>query len=103
MGEDDYKIDWNKDADFIKRFINSVGYPYKGASSFIDEKKVRILEAEVEKEVIIENRIPGKVLFVERRYPIVVCGKKLLKILLMIDDETKENILPLKKFRIRLK
>ena len=103
LDEEDYKIDWSKDAEFIKRFIDSVGYPYMGASSIVNRKKVRILDAEVEKEVTIENRTAGKVLSIKNGYPIVVCGKKLLKITNIIDDKTKDNILPLKKFRTRFK
>ena len=101
LDEKDYNIDWGRDATFIKRFIDSVGYPYKGASTIIDKRKVRILDVEVEEDVPIENRTPGKVLFVKNGYPIVVCGKKLLKIMHAIDDETKQSVLPLKKFRVR--
>ena len=29
--EEDYRIDWSQPAEDIKRFIDAVGYPYKGA------------------------------------------------------------------------
>jgi methionyl-tRNA formyltransferase len=34
--EEDYFIDWSKSSEYIKRFIDSVGSPYKGACSLID-------------------------------------------------------------------
>lgn len=101
LDEDDYVINWKRDAGFIKRFVNSVGYPYKSASTILNKRKLRIFDADVEKDVIIENRTPGKVLFVRDGYPIVVCGRKLLKLTRVIDDETRQSILPLKRFRMR--
>ncbi len=41
--EQDYIIDWSKSAEFIHRFINAVGYPYKGASTLMDGKKLELL------------------------------------------------------------
>ena len=101
LDEQDYEIDWQRDSQYIKRFVDSVGYPYKGASSLLNGRKVRILEAEAEADVIIENRVPGKVLFVKNEIPYLVCGKGLLKINNLIDEETKESVLPLAKFRSR--
>lgn len=101
LDEHDYDIDWKGDACFIKRFIDSVGYPYKGASTYVNKRKVRIFEAEGIKEKVIENRKPGKVLFVEDKYPIVVCGKGLLKLTKVIDNKTEKSILPLQRFRTR--
>lgn len=100
--EEDYIVDWNKDANFIKRFIDAVGSPYKGAVSFIENRKVIIHEVEVMNDLIIENRDVGKVIFIEDQKPIVVCGLGLIKILKLTDEEG-QSLLPLKKFRIRFK
>lgn len=97
--EDDYLIDWSKDSDYILRFINAVGNPYKGASSYIKNEKVRILEASKELDVIIENRTPGKIIFIEDGCPVIVCKKGLIKILKIINDKNGKSILPLKSFR----
>ena len=99
--EMDYLIDWNRSADYIKRFIDSVGIPYKGASSYIEGTKVRILDSEVVDDVVIINRTPGKILFKRDGYPIVVCGKGLLKILELVDDEHHWDMLRDLKFRVR--
>lgn len=99
--ENDYRINWFKSAKYIKRFIDAVGYPYKGASVILEGKKARILKAEDVLDVAIHNRDVGKVIFIKDNFPIVVCKEGLLKITEMIDDETKLSLLPLNKFRIR--
>jgi methionyl-tRNA formyltransferase len=99
--EDDYRIDWSKSASYIKRFIDSVGYPYKGASSFLENRLVRISEADVQPDVKVEDRMAGKVIFMRDGFPVVVCGQGLLKITSLTDDKTGTSLLPLKKFRSR--
>ncbi|AHC22015.2 methionyl-tRNA formyltransferase [Paenibacillus polymyxa] len=101
--EEDYTINWYEDAIYIKRFIDATGYPFKGASSFIEETKVRITDSVVVDDVKIEIRTPGKIIFFEDGFPIVVCGKGLLKILSIRDDKSQKELLPLKKFRVRFK
>jgi methionyl-tRNA formyltransferase len=101
--EEDYRIDWSQSAEKIRRMIDAVGFPYKGASTLLNDRLVRITEAEEVEDVAIENRTNGKVIFVKDGFPIVVCGKGLLKITALFDDETKESLLPLKNFRTRFK
>jgi methionyl-tRNA formyltransferase len=99
--EEDYQIDWDQDSAIIKRFIDSTGYPYKGASSLMNQTLIRILDAETLPDVKIENRVSGKVIFTKDGFPVVVCGKGLLKITKAIVNDTAESIIPLKKFRSR--
>lgn len=100
--EGDYEINWSSDSDKILAFVNAVSSPYKGASTYINGlQKVRILEAELENDVLIENRDVGKVIFIKNKFPVVVCGSGLMKLLKIIDDKTQESLLPLKSFRIR--
>lgn len=101
--DQDYLIDWNQSAPQLRRFIDAVGYPYKGAATKLNGHLVRILEAEVVEDVIIENRVPGKVIFMEDSYPIVVCGQGLLKVRKIIDDSNKKSLIPLSKFRVRFR
>lgn len=101
LDEEDYNIDWNRDAGDLKRFIDATGYPYNGAATHIDGKKYRIAEAETLPDLIIENRKPGKIIFMENEKPIVVCGTGLLKIISLLEDGTTQEMLPLKRFRIR--
>jgi len=101
--EDDYLINWNKSADDILNFIYAVSSPYKGAATFTQEsKKIRIIDACIEKDVHIINRGTGKVIFVRNQLPVIVCGKGLLKITKAIDDKSGESVLPFKQFRTRL-
>lgn len=101
--EEDYNIDWSKSAEDIKRLIESTGFPYKGASSMMEKAKIRIFDAEIVPDVNIENRTPGKIIFMENGTPTVVCGSGLLKIVDAVFDESSESILPLKKFRMGFK
>ncbi len=97
----DYRIDWHWSASKIKRFVDAVGFPYKGAASQIGERLVRILEVSVEPDVVIANRTPGKVIFLRQGKPTVVCGQGLVRIEQMIYDDTQSSALPLKRFRVR--
>ena len=99
--EDDYRVDWYKSAEDIDRFIDAVGYPYSGAFSLIHEQKVRIIDADPIEDVQVENRIPGKVIFIENGKPVIVCGKGLLRVNELVDDKTKQSILASLKFRTR--
>jgi methionyl-tRNA formyltransferase len=101
--EEDYEINWNLSSAEIKRFIDSVGKPYSGASSFIGSRKIRIFDAVTHEDKRIENRSPGKLIFINEEYPVIVCGTGLLKIKKMIFDDTGEEAMPLKNYRIRLK
>ena len=97
----DYFVDWSRTSAEIRRFVDAVGYPYLGAATNLDGLTFRIRSCEEFEDVIVENRIPGKVIFVDGIFPIVVCGSGLLKITFMHLDGTMENNLPLKRFRYR--
>ena len=101
--DDDYLINWNQSSIEIKRFIDAVDYPYKGAATTLNGNLVRILEAEIVQDVVIENRVPGKVIFVKNSQPTIVCGKGLLQIKKMIDDQEHMSLIPLPKFRVRFR
>ncbi len=100
--DEDYKINWSLPAHKIVHFINCLSYPYKGASSTCNGKKIRILDAEIASDIQIVNRDAGKVLFINDGKPVVICGSGLLRIINATDDEGN-NVLPFKKFRSRLK
>ena len=100
--EDDYLIDWGLSSNQILRFIDAVGFPYKGATSFVDGQKVRILKASEFKDVKIENRQSGKIIFINKGLPVVVCGKGLI-IIEEIENEYGKSLLPLSRFRIHFK
>jgi methionyl-tRNA formyltransferase len=101
--ENDYLIDWALDAETILTFVNAVGFPYLSASTYCNNQKIRIIDVEIEEDVKVVNRVPGKVIFVrEGMFPVIVCGRGLIKIKQAFIDGTNENALPFKKFRTRL-
>ena len=101
--EDDYRVDWTQDSSDIVRFIDAVGYPYLGASTHLEENKIRIYDAEVYPDVHIVNRDPGKIIFFDNDRPVVVCSTGLVKIVDARFDDTGASIFPLNKFRLRFK
>lgn len=102
--EEDYRIDWNDSSTDILRSVNSLGEPYLGASAMLDGRLIRVYETVNYKPTVIEkSKSQGKVLFIEDGKPVVVCGSGLLKICEAVYDDTKESILPLKKYRTRFK
>jgi methionyl-tRNA formyltransferase len=99
--DQDYQIDWMRPADEIRRFIDAVGAPYLGAATRLKHVRARILEADVADDARIENRTPGKVFAFEGGKPIVVCGTGMLKVIDLVDDESRVSLLPLSSLRIR--
>lgn len=96
LDEEDYFIDWNWDAEKIKRFVDATGYPYDGAKSLVNNKIVRIIDVAVEEDVQIVDRLRhvGKVLFMKEGCPIVICGKGLIRINKMLDLDRREVSIP---------
>ena len=97
----DYFIDWNKSSNYIKRFVDAVGFPYKGAATKIEGRIIRIVNVEIVPDLDIEIRDVGKVIYIEHERPVVICGEGLIKILDAKYDDNNESIFPQKKFRIR--
>lgn len=100
--EEDYNIDWKESSANINRLINSVGFPYKGASCKVEDKVYRILNAEIGPDVTIINRVPGKVLFKNGDIFSIVCGKGILAVSKFYDENG--GVVDFKnKFRLRFK
>lgn len=98
--QSDYYIDWDWDADKIKRHIDAVGYPYAGAKTLLDDQELIIKEASIVDDVKIENRKIGKVIFKRENGLVIVCGKGLL---LVKDFYTSNNELFNYENKFRLK
>jgi len=97
----DYFVDWTRDASWIERFVDAVGFPYLGAATAARGKTYRILDCAALPDVTIENRSPGKVIFVQNGKPVIVCGHGLLAVHRMVDADTGASALPLTRFRTR--
>lgn len=87
--DDDYFIDWNSDARSVQRFVDAVGKPYRGAAAYLSGQVVRIHDVEPVPDVSVESRQLhiGKVIFMDKCRPVVVCGTGLLKIQKLTSEE----------------
>ncbi|OUS31613.1 hypothetical protein A9Q99_03325 [Gammaproteobacteria bacterium 45_16_T64] len=92
--EQDYLIDWSDSSVSILRFCDAVGYPFRGAKTYIDDIIYRIFDVETVEDVNVENREKhiGKVIFIKNECPIVVCGEGLLKITHFSTEHSLENM-----------
>lgn len=97
----DYRVRWDRPADQVARLIDAVGRPYKGAFTLVDDRPARILAAQPLPDVRIENREPGKVIWMDDSFPVVVCSEGLLRVTELVDAETAASMLPLERFRVR--
>lgn len=99
--DEDYFIDWNHDSHSIKRFVDASGYPYKYACTSIDSYLIRVKDVEVVGDVIIENRVPGKIIFLKNGLPVVVCGSGLIRIRDAFYEDLKKEFFPFNKLRTK--
>ncbi|MEQ9405252.1 MAG: formyltransferase family protein [Cyclobacteriaceae bacterium] len=99
--EKDYLIDWNLPSDVLKRFVDSVGSPYKGAKTFLNGEAIKIDNVEVYDNLSMEICHTGKVLLLDKERPVVICGSGLIKITEASFEDTCLSIFPLVKFRSR--
>lgn len=90
--EDDYFIDWNKSSAQILRFVDSVGFPYKGAKTKFNNDIIRILDVELVKDLNIVNRQAGKFLFLKEGKPDVVCGQGIIRVLNAIYESNGNKV-----------
>jgi len=97
---DDFIIKWNLSNVIIKRHVDALGMPYKGASTFNNGVLYRIHDVSIVPDVKIENRDPGKIIFITDGFPVVVCGKGLVKITDLRNNMGK-SVLPFKKLKTR--
>lgn len=97
---DDYVIDWSQDSARILRLIDAVSDPYPGASTSTRTEVVRVLEADELPDVRVDDRKPGKVIFLDGGCPVVVCGRGLLR-LLDLRDYDGRSLLPWLSLRTR--
>lgn len=98
---DDYAIDWNMNSEQIQLLVNSVGYPYLGASARVNGDLIRVRSVSLINDLVIENRVPGKIIFFDDEKPVVVCGKGLLRLDLLETDDG--DLFVISKLRTKLK
>lgn len=93
LDSEDYFIDWSWSAKKIKRFVDAVGYPYDNAKAYLNDKIVTLMDVEIVEDVVIEHRTRhiGKVIFIKKNVPVIVCVNGLIK-LTDIRDNDKNKI-----------
>jgi methionyl-tRNA formyltransferase len=90
--EEDYRIDWTKSADDILAFIDSVSFPYKGATTSLNGETLRVFSARVVSDLLIVNRTPGKIWKIENGNPTILCGSGLLELQeYLFEDQTRDS------------
>jgi len=99
--EQDYILNWSQSAEELQRHIFAVGEPYLGARSNLDGRSVRIMDAQIISDLKIENRAPGKIFRLDDGNPVVICGQGLLKVTKLIEDESRQSLLPYTRLRAR--
>ena len=78
---EDCHINWNGDAREIYNFIRALGFPYLGAYTYAEGRKIIIDRSNiVDYELNFEKRDSGKIWKISNNNAIVVCGSGLLRI-----------------------
>ena len=77
---EDGKIIWEKDCEDVLRLINASSEPYQGAFSYLNEKKIIILRAEILKSNEVFCAIPGQITAICKDSVNVACGRGKIKI-----------------------
>lgn len=78
--EDDYRIDWNHDMWRIQRLVDAASDPFPGAWTTNGSERLRIDYADIVPDRRIEDRVPGKVAYLDSGGPVIVCGSGLLRV-----------------------
>lgn len=74
--EKDYFINWEDEAEKIRRFIDAVGYPYNGAMTrTAGGEIIKIYRCSIVENIVSEIRAPGKLLMFQNNMPIILCGQ----------------------------
>jgi methionyl-tRNA formyltransferase len=102
LDDTDYSIDWTASARDVRRFVDAVGYPYRGAAAELDGQVVRVLRCvEHPSPMRLERAAAGKVLSADPLGPCVACGSGTVVLLDVRIGDTAQSALPLKRFRSR--
>jgi methionyl-tRNA formyltransferase len=87
---EDCQIDWKLSSLEIYNLIRAVSFPYTGAFSYYESKKVYVLRSEIEKDVKFAKRDPSKIWKIDREKPIVICGKGMIRLTKIVDENEND-------------
>jgi methionyl-tRNA formyltransferase len=97
----DYRLNWTHSAQVLARTVDATGSPYAGAETLVNGRRAKVRQVSPLPDVTIGNRTAGKVIWMERNKPVVVCGAGLLRIEELDDPDSGASLLPLDSFRTR--
>jgi len=97
---EDGEIDWDQDSVSIDRLVRSAGYPYSGAFTEYEGKKIFVQETKILENMNFEIRQPGKIWQMPPEGPIIVCGRGMIQILSATNEDGSSH-LPPPKLRVR--
>jgi len=79
--ETDLEINWYTSAEQIARFVAAVSYPYSGARTMCDGRRIIVDDVEVLADLPFVNRTPGKIWQRKSEHQVdVLCGTGMLRI-----------------------
>ena len=87
---EDCQIDWNLSSFEIYNLIRAVSFPYTGAFTYYEGEKAYILKSEIVKDIKFQKRDSGKIWKIDKKMPIVVCGKGMIKLIKVKDKDENE-------------
>lgn len=99
--EEDYVIDWSRRSHEIERFVDAVGDPFPGAfTTMTGWGGVRVHDVDLQEDWKIEDRVPGKVAYLDSGRPVIACGAGMVR----INDlraEDGRSLLPMERHKVR--
>jgi methionyl-tRNA formyltransferase len=99
--DQDLRLNWEESSKSIKRFVDATGFPYAGAYSFLNDKRVIITDVEEVEDINLEFRHAGKAIRFQDNHPVVICGQGLLLIKCAKWRHSQEEITKWPRFRLR--
>lgn len=101
---DDGLIDWNDTSENIYNLVRALTYPYPGAFTFLDGKKLLIWKCSIFNTPYYEGRIPGKVIHIMDDSIVILTKDGALKIekVQFEDDDIQDASNVIKSIRVTL-
>ncbi len=93
--EHDSRINWNKNSNEIYNLVRASSTPFKGAFTYFNKTKIRILVCKIYKPDFEFLAIPGQVCLIKNSNPIIATKDKMIEIIKLSEDYNED--LKLKK------
>ncbi|MCB0754118.1 MAG: methionyl-tRNA formyltransferase [Flavobacteriales bacterium] len=97
----DLQIDWGLSGQVIRRLVDATGFPFNGAYTMLDGRRIELMEVEEVEDLHLEFRHVGKTIRFDDEMPVIICGSGMLKVVSARWYDSKENIAKWPRFRMR--